>query len=173
MFTSRTLIFATALALPLAAQAVPNTSDTRLLSDPAISKDHIGFIYAGDVWLADQNGHDVRRLTSDVGEKSNPYFSPDGKSIAYSANIDGNTDVFIVPISGGIPRRLTWHPGQDLVQGFTPDGAQVLFTSPRVAFNNRYRNLFYRTCRWRRRNKAGNSQRGTRDIFPERARHCI
>jgi tricorn protease len=142
LFTSRYLILAAAMALPIAAYAIPNTSDTRLLSEPAISRDRIAFIYAGDVWLADQNGRDVRRLTSDIGEKSNPVFSPDGQSIAYSANIDGNTDVFILPIAGGIPRRLTWHPGQDLVQGFTPDGAQVLFTSPRVASNNRYRNLF-------------------------------
>lgn len=142
LFTSRVLALAAALAFPLAAFAIPNTSDTRLLSEPAISKEHIAFIYAGDLWLANRDGRNVRRLTSDVGEKSNPSFSPDGQTIAYSANIDGNTDVFILPLAGGIPRRLTWHPGADLVQGFTPDGTQVLFTSPRAAFNNRYRNLF-------------------------------
>jgi len=142
LLISRIGATALALTLPLVASAIPNTSDTRLLTEPALSREHIAFIYAGDLWLANQDGRNVRRLTSDVGEKSNPHFSPDGKAIAYSANIDGNTDVFIVPIAGGIPRRLTWHPGQDLVQGFTPDGTQVLFTSPRVAFNNRYRNLF-------------------------------
>ena len=69
MFTSPNLILATALLLPIAAHAIPNTADTRLLSEPAISKDHIAFIYAGDVWLAGQDGRDARRLTSDVGEK--------------------------------------------------------------------------------------------------------
>ena len=142
LFTSRFLALVTAVALPGAVFAAPNTSDTRLLSEPALSEESIAFIYAGDLWLADHAGKNVRRLTADIGEKSSPFFSPDGKSIAYSANIDGNTDVYVLPTGGGIPRRLTWHPGQDLVQGFSPDGAQVLFTSPRVAFNNRYRNLF-------------------------------
>ena len=51
--------------------------------------------------------------------------------MALSGQYDGNTDVFIIPIDGGIPRRLTWHPGEDNVQGFTPDGKSVIFTSPR------------------------------------------
>jgi len=140
LFT-RVLSLALAL-LPLASWAVPNTSDTRLLSEPAISREHIAFIYGGDLWLANHDGGGVRRLTSDVGEKSNPQFSPDGKLIAYSAQVDGNTDVYVLPVSGGMPQRLTWHPGPDLVQAFTPDSRNVMFTSNRAAFNNRYRKLF-------------------------------
>ena len=73
---------------------------------------------------------------------SNPAFSPDGKTLAFSANYNGNTDVFVVPVEGGPLTRLTWHPGPDLVQGFTPDGKQVLFTSPRAVFTGRYTQLF-------------------------------
>jgi tricorn protease len=117
-------------------------TDTRLLSQPAMSKDHIAFVYAGDLWIADINGKNVRRLTSDEGAESNPAFSPDGKLIAFSAQYDGNTDVFTIPVQGGIPKRLTYHPGSDIVAGFTPDGSAVLFTSSRFVFTNRFSQLF-------------------------------
>lgn len=119
-----------------------NTTDTRLMHQPAISAAHIAFIYANDLWVADINGSQVRRLTSDPGIESLPHFSPDGKHIAFSAEYDGNTDVFIIPVEGGMPRRLTYHPSADFVRGFTPDGRSVLFASAREAFSNRYMNLF-------------------------------
>ncbi|HUK88975.1 MAG TPA: peptidase S41, partial [Blastocatellia bacterium] len=120
----------------------PNVNDTRLLSQPAISKSNIAFIYAGDVWVADLDGRNARRLTASEGGKANPAFSPDGSLIAFSAQYDGNVDVYTVPTSGGVPTRLTWHPGVDMVQGFTPDGSAVLFTSPRSVFSNRHTQLF-------------------------------
>jgi tricorn protease len=119
-----------------------NTEDTRLMQLSALSQFHIAFIYANDLWIADRDGTYPRRLTSDVGIESNPYFSPDGKYIAFNAEYDGNTDVFIIPAEGGIPKRLTWHPSPDLVRGFSPDGKAVLFASPRKDYSNRYLQLF-------------------------------
>jgi tricorn protease len=116
--------------------------DTRMMTQPAIGKNRIAFSYANDLWTADLDGKNVRRLTSDLGLETNPAFSPDGELIAFSAQYDGNTDVFIVPASGGVPKRLTWHPGADIVQGFTPDGKSILFTSPRATFTGRYLQLF-------------------------------
>ena len=116
--------------------------DTKLLTQPAISASHIAFIYAGDLFLADRNGANVRRLTTDDGTESNPVFSPDGKTIAFSASYDGNVDVFTIPVSGGAPTRLTWHPGADSVQAFTHDGRSILFTSQRASFTGRYLQLF-------------------------------
>lgn len=110
-----------------------NPHDTRLMEQPALSQDHIAFIYAHDLWVAHPDGTQPRRLTVDEGEESRPAFSPDGKLIAFSAEYEGNTDVYIVPVEGGIPRRLTWHPYADQVAGFTPDGKQVLFLSSRNA----------------------------------------
>jgi tricorn protease len=119
-----------------------NTKDTRMLMQPAISADHIAFIYAEDLWVANLDGSQPRRLTVDEGIESNPVFSPDGKLIAFSAQYDGNTDVYIIPVEGGVPKRLTWHPAADAVRGFTPDGKSVLFASQRVTFTNRYAQLF-------------------------------
>lgn len=123
-------------------RADPDIYDTRLLSQPAVNARHIAFIYADDLWVADLDGRNPRRLTSDIGVESHPVFSPDGKVIAFSAQYDGNTDVYLVPVEGGQPTRLTWHPGPDIVRGFTPKGDAVLFSSPRHVFTNRYTQLF-------------------------------
>lgn len=125
-----------------AATSGPDIHDTRLLTEPAISADRIAFIYAGDLWTCGLNGQNVRRLTSDVGFESSPAFSPDGKWIAFSAQYEGNTDVYLVSADGGVPKRLTWHPGNDVVQGFTADGTSILFTSPRSVYTGRYTQLF-------------------------------
>jgi tricorn protease len=135
------LLLAVLLTLPFTGFAI-DTKDTRMLSQPAISAGHIAFIYAEDLWVANIDGSQPRRLTVDEGIESNPVFSPDGKLIAFSAQYDGNTDVFVIPIEGGIPKRLTWHPAADIVRGFTPDGKSILFVSQRTIFTNRYLQLF-------------------------------
>ncbi len=126
---------------PLSMFAI-NTNDTRMLTQPAISADHIAFIYAEDLWVANIDGSQPKRLTVDEGVESNPFFSPDGKLIAFSAQYEGNTDVYVLPVEGGIPKRLTWHPGNDYVRGFTKDGNSVLFISQRASFTRRYFQLF-------------------------------
>ena len=117
-------------------------TDTRFLSQPAIGGDHIAFVYANDLWVANLDGGHPRRLTSDEGVESNPVFSPDGQWIAFNAQYDGNTDVYLVPVRGGVPKRLTWHPYGDTVLSFTPDGGAVLFRSARSTFTNRYAQLY-------------------------------
>jgi tricorn protease len=117
-------------------------NDTRMLEQPAISQEHIAFIYANDLWVANLDGTQARRLTVDEGVESRPFFSPDGKHLAFTAEYDGNQDVFLLPVDGGIPKRLTWHPGGDYCAGFTPDGEQVLFLSQRALHSRRYLQLF-------------------------------
>lgn len=117
-------------------------AQTRLVSDPAISTNHIAFVYAGDLWVANRDGSDPRRLTIDDGVEVMPIFSPDGKTIAFSAQYDGNFDVYTVPTAGGIPKRLTWHPSQDAVRDFTPDGKNILFSSMRDRFTGAFTQVF-------------------------------
>jgi tricorn protease len=128
------------LLLPHSRGADPN--DTRLLSMPAVSARNIAFIYAEDLWVADRDGKNVRRLTSDIGVEAYPVFSPDGSIIAFTATYEGNPDVYTIPVTGGVPKRLTYHPGPDIVRGFTPDGQSILFNSNRNVFSNRHMQLY-------------------------------
>ena len=103
---------------------------TRLLRQPTLSNTDVVFVYGADLWKVPINGGNAVRLTSDEGEESNPQFSKDGKWIAFTAEYDGNTDIYIVPATGGEPKRLTYHSAADIVQGWTPDG-KILFRSNR------------------------------------------
>ncbi len=131
-----------ALAGAAAAAHAQSTTDTRLLSQPAVSATRVAFVYAGDLWSAKLDGSDVRRLTTADGDESNPAFSPDGSLIAFSGNYDGNTDVYVIPATGGTPRRLTYHPAADIAQGFSPDGKRVLFVSTRNGTTTRNSQLW-------------------------------
>lgn len=113
-----------------------------LLQQPAISKTRIVFVYGGELWSVGRNGGDAIRLTTGVGIQSNPYFSPDGKWIAFSGQYGGNTDVYVVSADGGVPERLTYHPAPDTVVGWTPDGKNVLFESNRDSFASGVANLY-------------------------------
>jgi tricorn protease len=104
---------------------------TRLLAQPAISADHIAFVYDTDLWIANRDGSAPRRLTTHPGIEGNPRFSPDGRQLAFTGEYDGNADAFVVPVEGGAPQRLTWHPTADIVQGWTTDGSAVAFNSNR------------------------------------------
>ena len=107
-----------ALAVSVAAPAAAlDLADTRLLTQPAVSRANLAFVYAGDIWMADLDGRNVRRLTSDAGLETSPAFSPDGTLVAFSGQYDGNTDVYVVAASGGPPTRLTWHPGTTSSRG--------------------------------------------------------
>ncbi|MFP5248121.1 MAG: DPP IV N-terminal domain-containing protein, partial [Thermoanaerobaculia bacterium] len=119
-----------------------DVTDTRMLSDPAVSANRIAFSYANDIWTARPDGSGVQRLTSHPGFEGAPRFSPDGSLVAFTGRYEGNTDVFVVPSGGGEPKRLTWHPNEDLVLGFTPDGKSVLFSSPREVHTRRFHQLF-------------------------------
>ncbi|CAN5426313.1 hypothetical protein BH11PLA2_BH11PLA2_11610 [soil metagenome] len=130
-------ILALLVALPVFAG-----DDTRLISMPAVSAKKIAFIYGEDLWTADRDGKNAKRLTTDLGVESNPVFSPDGDIIAFSAQYDGNTDVYTIPVDGGTPARITSHPGPDLVRGFTPDGKAILFSSNRNVYSSRHSQLF-------------------------------
>jgi len=106
-------------------------AETKMLTEPALSKDKIAFVYAGDIWLAAKDGSSPSRLTATSATESNPHFSPDGKWLAYSANHDNNTDVYLLSTAGGQPKRLTWHPERDIVNGWSADGKRILLTSRR------------------------------------------
>jgi tricorn protease len=91
----------------------------------------IAFTYHDDIWVADADGGNPRRLTAHVARDMMPRFSPDGRWIAFTSNRYGNNDVFVMPVAGGEPRQLTWHSGDDQALYWTPDGREVVFSTNR------------------------------------------
>jgi len=138
----RPTVLASLLVASATVTHAQSTSDTRLLSQPALSATHLAFVYAGDLWSSRMDGSEVRRLTTADGDETSPVFAPDGASIAFTGNYDGNLDVYVIPVGGGTPRRLTYHPGGDLAQAFTPDSKRVLFASGRAAFTGAHAQLY-------------------------------
>src|SRR5512143_126831 len=94
-----------------------------------VNQTHIVFSYAGDLWSVERSGGEAKRLTSHPGEESFPVFSPDGSQIAFSRQIGGNWDVYVMPAGGGEARQITFHPRNDYATGWTPDGTSILFMS--------------------------------------------
>lgn len=123
------------LSAAMGVSAYGQTNPPILAQQPTLSTTQIAFVFAGDLWTVPRAGGAATRLTTNPGVESDPYFSPDGKWIAFTGQYDGNTDVFVIPAAGGVPRRLTYHPAADTVRGWTPDGSKVLFSSSRTNFN--------------------------------------
>jgi len=127
------LKLASAFFLLLYVSCATVAQGTRLLRHPTVSRDSVAFEYAGDLWIVSRSGGTARRLTSTPSFETEPYFSPDGSQIAFTATIAGNTDVYVMPSAGGDSKRLTYHPGLDRVRGWTPDGKKVIFASNRTS----------------------------------------
>jgi tricorn protease len=136
------LVFLALFALPpilAAAQATQVAAPAQaplLLRFPSLSQDKIAFRYADDIWTVARNGGEAERLTANGKVVAGPYFSPDGAWIAYSAHLNGNTDAYIIPATGGVPRRITWHPAGCGVMGWTPDGKDLLIASSAVSYRH-------------------------------------
>ena len=115
------------------------TDEARLLRFPATNGTDVVFSYAGDLFTAPLSGGEARRLTSHIGYEMFAHYSPDGKTIAFTGEYDGNREVYIIPAGGGEPVRLTYTAtnGRDdlgdrmgpnnIVMGWTPDGKNIIF----------------------------------------------
>jgi tricorn protease len=83
--------------------------EARLMRFPAIHGNQVVFTYAGDLYTVASQGGTARRLTADgAGYEMFARFSPDGKHLAFTAQYDGNTEVYAMPAQGGEPVRLTY-----------------------------------------------------------------
>src|SRR5262245_53732286 len=143
----RARLLACYLLLPLGVAApalAQQDGGTRLLRRPAVSRDLVAYSYGGDIWVVPRSGGQARRITSTPELDTDPHFSPDGSTIAFTSTVASNTDVYVVPTAGGDATRLTYHPGVDCVRGWTPDGRRVLFASSRATLPTPGANSYFR-----------------------------
>lgn len=105
--------------------------EARLVRYPAHHGGRVAFTYLADIWVADESGRNVARLTAHPARDAYPRFSPDGRWIAFSSDRKGNLDVYVIAAAGGTPKQITFHSADDQVLGWTPDGKAVLFSSMR------------------------------------------
>jgi tricorn protease len=122
--------------------------ETKLLRFPATYQHQVVFTYAGDLYSTSDKGGIARRLTSHPGFEMFAKFSPDGRTIAFTAQYDGNTEVFTIPSEGGTPKRITYTATltrddvgdrmgpNNIVMGWTPDGQYIIYRSRKQSFND-------------------------------------
>ena len=132
-------------ALPTSATSTPH--EARLLRFPTVGGGHIVFCYAGNLYRVNADGGGAMKLTSHVGYECFPKISPDGQTIAFTGQYDGNTEVYTLPIGGGEPRRVTYTAlverddvgermgPNNIVMGWTPDGSGIVFRSKQWCFS--------------------------------------
>ena len=135
MKKNRMFLMAALAAVALSSQA----DEGRLLRFPGTNGRDVAFSYAGDIYTVPITGGTARRLTSDKGYEAFARFSPDGQTIAFTGQYDGNTEVYVMPTVGGEPRRITFtasNPRDDwgdrmgpnnITMTWTPDGRGVIY----------------------------------------------
>jgi tricorn protease len=122
--------------------------EARLLRFPAIYDNQLVFTYAGDLYTVSADGGIARKLTNHNGYEMFARFSPDGKTIAFTGQYDGNTEVYIMNSQGGAPKRVTFTAtlGRDdvadrmgpnnIVFGWKHDNMNIIFRSRKKSFND-------------------------------------
>lgn len=144
------MIASAGLALALLPQAlVPQAQaqqdQTRphagMIRYPDVSATSIVFSYANDLWIAPRAGGVATPLASPPGQETFPRFSPDGTTIAFVGNYDGNRDLYTIPVIGGEPTRVTYHPAGEALNDWTHTG-RLLFYQGGTAGLGRMAQLF-------------------------------
>ena len=109
--------------------------------NPSLSPDGktIYFSYDGDIFKVDADGGLAVRVISLGGVEGHPKVSPDGKYIAFSSTVHGNSDIYMVPVEGGDVKRMTWHEGKDVPSGWSRDSKSIYFESNRINIKTTYK----------------------------------
>src|ERR1051325_4719383 len=110
-------LYALAFLLALCAPPPAMGREAKLVRYPHYHQGRVVFTYLADIWTADEDGKNVRRVTVHKARDVYPRFSPDGRWIAFSSDRNGNLDVFVIPSEGGAAKQMTFHSAADTVLG--------------------------------------------------------
>ena len=135
----RIFLLVTLLACTAGGALAASHEEARLLRFPATNGQDVVFTYAGDLWTVPVEGGQASRLTSHIGYEVFARYSPDGKTIAFTGEYDGNREVYRIPAKGGEPVRLTYtgtNPRDDMgdrmgpnnmVMAWSRDGQHIVY----------------------------------------------
>src|SRR5580698_10039288 len=137
----------------LSLQVFAQDDEARLMRFPAIHDNQVVFSYAGNLYTVDAGGGTARKLTSSPGYEMFARFSPDGKNIAFTAQYDGNKEVYIMPSQGGMPKRITYtatlsrddisdRMGPNNIVMTWKDNAHIIYRSRKKTFDDFVGQLF-------------------------------
>ncbi|MDP5151241.1 S41 family peptidase [Rheinheimera baltica] len=118
------------LSLPL--QAVQGYYRSAVLQ-----QDNLVFTAEGDLWLSSLNSEPARRITSHLAEETQPLLSPDGKNLAFVANYEGASEIYTMPLSGGVAKRVTFENSRIRIQQWLADG-RILYATDSAAGPSNY-----------------------------------
>lgn len=114
-----------------------------MLREPTVSASDIAFVYAGDIWISPRHGGAARPLVARTGTKSTPRFSPDGRSLAFAGNLDGQDAIYTADPNSGAIKQITHAPGNTNLCGWTGDGKIVYMTDAFASWLNWHVRMLY------------------------------
>ena len=120
--------------------AAPRISGQRTGSDvqplpsfgePAISPDRseLAVVSGGDIWTVPAAGGEARLLVAHESTESRPFYSPDGKRLAFVSDRTGGGDIYVLSLATGALERITFDDGLDRLDGWSRDGRWLYFSS--------------------------------------------
>jgi TolB protein len=80
-----------------------------------------------DIYTANPDGSDLRRLTNYDVYTAEGTLSPDGRTIVFTSLKDGDLDIYTMNVDGSNVRQLTTTPGYDGGPFFSPDGKRIVY----------------------------------------------
>ena len=92
-------------------------------------RDFPGQDQRNEIYVANADGSEQRRLTDNAWEDITPDWSPDGRRLAWISSLDGPPHVFVMDADGNEPRQLTDGIAPDDAARWSPDGSRILFVS--------------------------------------------
>ncbi len=84
-------------------------------------------LYPYNIFVANADGSDMKKITDNPKYDAEPIVSPDGKQIVFGSQREGDFDIYIMSSDGSNVRRLTDSIGYDGGPWFSPDGKKIVW----------------------------------------------